>query len=169
MKKGWQSYRDKGFKVPDAYFDTFALHLKEEQQLRALNESKKEDFCVPSGYFEAVDVRIKAHANSTKVIALWWSDPRILSGSLAVVAAAMVLLLLLWNPTAPQTNLKNISSTALNEYLEEQDIQEFLTYEELEKIEENTSIFQSISLTDDLIFEMIDNQVLEDELKHIPN
>lgn len=169
MKENWQSYSDKGFKVPDAYFENFASRLKEEQQLRALNASKKKGFSVPPNYFETVDARIKEHGKTKNVIALWWSDPRVLSGSLAAVAAALVVLLLLWNPKAPQTDLKNISSTALNAYFEEQDIQEFLTYEELEKIEENTSIFQSISLSDELIFEMIDNKVLEDELEHNPN
>lgn len=169
MKKDWQSNSDSGFKVPDAYFDTFASHLKEEQQLRALNGSKKEGFSVPSGYFETVDARIKKHGNTTKVIALRWSGPRVLTGSLAAVAAALVLLLLLWNPAAPQTNFENISSTALIDYFEEQDIQEFLTYEELGKIEENTSIFESISLTDEVIFEMIDTQVLEHNLEFVPN
>jgi hypothetical protein len=165
MNKNWQSYSDNGFKVPDAYFDTFASHLKEELQLRTLDESKKKGFSVPSGYFETVDVRIKEYGKTTKVIALWWSDPRVLTGSLAAVAAALVFLLLLWNPAGPQNNFENISSTALNDYFEEQDIQEFLSYEELGKIEENTSIFHSMTLTDEMILEMIDNQVLEDNLE----
>jgi hypothetical protein len=169
MKKNWQSYSDNGFKVPEAYFDTFASHLKDEQQLRALDGLKKEGFRVPPNYFETVDVRIREHKKTAKVIPLWWSDSRALTASLSAVAAALVLLLLLWNPSSPQTNFTNISSTALNDYFEEQDIQEFLTYEELEKIEENTSIFESISLTDEVIFEMIDNQVLNDDLEHLPN
>ncbi len=168
MKKKWQSYSDNGFKVPDAYFDTFASHLKDRQQLQALNGSKNEGFQIPSDYFKTIELRIKEHTKTSKVITLWWSDPRAITASLTAIAAVLVLLLLLWNPTTPQTNFESISSTSLNDYFEERDIQEFLTYEELAKIEENTSIFESISLTDEVIFDMIDNQVLNDDLEQFP-
>ncbi|HEA30615.1 MAG TPA: hypothetical protein ENH91_11570 [Leeuwenhoekiella sp.] len=160
MKKNWESYSDSGFKVPETYFDTFEEHLKENLRLVDMAAHKEDGFSVPQGYFESLDTRIK----NKKVMILWPLNKRFITGALAAAAAALILVLFLWNPAPQENTFENLSASTLHDYLADEGIQEFMTEDDLTKIEDNNSIFQSFTMSDDLLFEMIDDQVLEDEL-----
>ena len=169
MKKNADSFFESGFKIPDTYFDTFETRLKEMQQLEALNPLKDDGFRTPQGYFEALDTRLQNPKNSGKVLTLWPLDRRVISAALAM-AAAILILLFLWNPEPGPANFDNISAAALNDYFEEEGIQDFITDEDLSKIEDNATIFQSFSMNEELFYYFIDDQVLEDELEPLyPN
>ncbi|WP_051908125.1 hypothetical protein [Flavimarina sp. Hel_I_48] len=162
MNKQEKDIKNGGFKIPQGYFNTFEERLMQNQMLSGISSTKENGFKVPPAYFENFDVRLEDKLEDKKVVKLWYQDRRAAACFLSAVAAVFIAFLFLWNPEKENT-LDNLSSTALSDYLIHEGIQELLSEEDLSTIEDNSTLFQSFTMSDDLLFEMIDEQLYDAE------
>lgn len=159
MKNEWNTHKKEGFTVPSGYFENVEEAIYTKMALEKSRTKNDDGFKVPEFYFEKFNVQ--KPDKKSKLFSLLPAQKTLVW---TAVAAVLALVFLLWNPLAPSTDpLKNISSSSLNTYFENEDIQEYLTEEELAKIENNTYIINPSSISDDLIFDVINKDILEEE------
>ncbi|WP_442845939.1 hypothetical protein [Leeuwenhoekiella sp. H156] len=148
------------FKLPENYFEQFEDRLYTELKFRELYPDNQDGFTVPDGYFDQVETSILAKTTrEPKVISL---NYRKFAAAVATIAALFALLFYAEKPNANDAGFEGLSLSSLENYLVEQDrIQDFFSDEELNSIEANTSFFDDDHLSDEVILEYVDQDVIE--------
>ncbi|MAW94655.1 MULTISPECIES: hypothetical protein [unclassified Leeuwenhoekiella] len=150
----------KDFKLPENYFEQFEKRLFTELKFQELYPDNKDGFSVPDGYFDKVETLILAKTTKEpRVITL---NYRRFAAAVATIAALFALLFYAVKPNANDAGFEGLSLSNLENYLIEQDrIQDFFSVEELNTIEANTSFFDEDHLSDEVILEYVDQDVIE--------
>ena len=159
-----KKHKEKVFQTPQNYFEDFEKRLHTELKFQELFPVKGDGFTVPDGYFEEVELRlIKNTAATSKVIK---PNFKAFAAAVTTIAAVFALLFYAIKPNNYSTDFDSISLSNLENYLYDQDrFQDYLSYEELTHIEENTSIFDDETLSDDLIYDYVDQDIITNSLE----
>ena len=162
MKESWKNIKKEGYQVPSGYFDDFEKNLKEEILLQTILKKDQGGFTTPDGYFDNLDTQIKARLNQkNKIFTL---EKSIAIGIVMSIAALLVVALLVIIPGRRISNFDDLTFTSMEEYLSEDGIQDYISNQDLNEIEASTSFIDKSSVSDDLIFEYLDNTIIEDDI-----
>lgn len=162
MKESWKNIKKEGYQVPSGYFDDFEKNLKEEILLQKILKKDQGGFTTPDGYFDNLDTQIKARLNQkNKIFTL---EKSIAIGIVMSIAALLVVALLVIIPGRRISNFDDLTFTSMEEYLSEDGIQDYISNQDLNEIEASTSFIDKSSVSDDLIFEYLDNTIIEDDI-----
>ncbi len=153
------THNDK-LQVPENYFEEFENRLYAELEFQKLFPVKLDGFIVPEGYFENLDAEIRKRVLAQpKVIQL---NYRKIATTAVSIAAALALLFYVIKPTPETQDFEGLSISNLESYLLEQErIQDLFSDEELNTIEANTSFFDEDQISEELIYEYVDQDVIE--------
>ena len=163
MKENWKNIKDEGFKVPSGYFDNFEKNLKDEIFLQNILKKDKGGFTTPKGYFEnlEIDLNNRLIKGQKRVFTL---EKSVAAGIAMSIAALLVLALYVVIPGRDISNFDDLTFTSMEEYLSEDGIQDYITNQDLNEIEASTSFIDNAAVSDDLIFEYLDNTIIEDDI-----
>lgn len=162
MKNIWKTYTKDEYQLPPDYFEEFEIHLKNEIKLRELESNSSGGYKVPKHYFKNL-TPAQFKPEKRKV---FWITPTFKAASWAAVAAILVLVFLVYKPsTTPTNTLENLSSSSLDAYFEDEGIQEYITMEDITKIENSTNFIKATAVSDDIIYDNINKEILEEELE----
>lgn len=162
MKESWKNIKKEGYQVPSGYFDDFEKNLKEEILLQKILKKDQGGFTTPDGYFDNLDTQINARLNQkNKIFTL---EKSIAIGIVMSIAALLVVALLVIIPGRRISNFDDLTFTSMEEYLSEDGIQDYISNQDLNEIEASTSFIDKSSVSDDLIFEYLDNTIIEDDI-----
>ena len=162
MKESWKNIKKEGYQVPSGYFDDFEKNLKEEILLQKILKKDQGGFTTPDGYFDNLDTQIKARLNQkNKIFTL---EKSIAIGIVMSIAALLVVAFLVIIPGRRISNFDDLTFTSMEEYLSEDGIQDYISNQDLNEIEASTSFIDKSSVSDDLIFEYLDNTIIEDDI-----
>ncbi|WP_416443149.1 hypothetical protein ACH3O9_00120 [Leeuwenhoekiella sp. A16] len=162
MKESWKNIKKEGYQVPSGYFDDFEKNLKEEILLQTILKKDQGGFTIPDGYFDNLDTQINARLKpKNKIFTL---EKSIAIGIVMSIAALLVVALLVIIPGRRISNFDDLTFTSMEEYLSEDGIQDYISNQDLNEIEASSSFIDKSSVSDDLIFEYLDNTIIEDDI-----
>ena len=155
---------EEAFQIPQNYFEDFEQRLQAELKFQQLFPTKGDGFTVPNGYFEEVELRlIKNAVTPSRVIN---HNFKAFTAAVVTIAAVIALLFYVVNPVNTNSDFDGLSLTNLENYLDDQDrLQDYSSYEELTSIEANTSFFDDQTLSDDVIYEYVDQDIIANSLE----
>ena len=155
--------KNKQFNVPLGYFESFEERLLIELKFQKLFPNNNDGFLVPEHYFSHVEQAI-LDQNKPQGKLVRYNFKTILS-SVAAIAAVLLVLFYVVNPIEKEMQFDSLSITSLESYFEEEDrIQDYFSAEELSTIQDNTSIFDDQSVSEDLIYEYVDQDIIQNTL-----
>tara|TARA_R110002020_G_scaffold431036_2_gene640860 strand:- start:210 stop:710 length:501 start_codon:yes stop_codon:yes gene_type:complete len=163
MKENWKDMKFDGFKIPDDYFDSFEERLQQEIKLQNLLPKDTSDFNMPKGYLDKFqnDILKKTVEQKSKVIPL---NQRKAFVILTGIAALFILMLYVIKPQSPVSSFDDLTFSGIEDYLGEDGIQDYLNQDDLNQIEESSSLFDTYTMSDDVILEYLENISIEEEI-----
>jgi len=137
--------KSNGFKIPKNYLEDFSVVISQTETPSALINQKDHGFKTPASYFENFKVEIPQQ--ETKVIPLYKKK---IFTAVASVAAVIVFIILIYknDQTSIISSNKNLSTLAIEKYLEQSDFD-----------------FEN----DEFYFNSNQNSTIQTELKNVDN
>lgn len=155
--------KNQQFNVPQGYFESFDERLMTELKFQQLFPNKSDGFTVPQDYFEQVESTI-IDQNKPQGKLIHYNFKTVI-GTAAAIAAVLLMLLYVINPIDKEMEFDSLSITSLESYFEDEDrLQDYFSNEELSFIEDNTSIFDDQVVTEDVLYEYVDQDIIQNSL-----
>lgn len=153
----------KQFDVPQGYFESFDERLMIELKFQQLFPKKSDGFTVPENYFDQVEKTI-IQLNKPQGKLVNYNFKTVI-GSIAAIAAVLLVLFYVVNPIDKEMEFDSLSITSLENFFEDEErLQDYFSAEELSTIENNTSIFDDQVVTDEIIYEYVDQDIIQSSL-----
>lgn len=169
MKTDLNKYKSKsGFKTPPNYMDDFEANLFEKMNLTASKTvSKSSGFQVPEGYFNNLEHQLSAKLESGerkgKLVSLFSKRQVYYAASIAAIFIVLFSVMPLKSPEA--NSLNNLNATALETYIQEEDLD--LNYNDISNLifEEGLIIesLDSYSYSDQAVLEYLNENIENSE------
>ncbi|MEH6656593.1 hypothetical protein [Leeuwenhoekiella marinoflava] len=151
------------FNVPQGYFESFDERLMTELKFQQLFPEKSDGFTVPENYFDQVEKTIIELSKPQGKLVNY--NFKTITGTAAAIAAVLLVLFSVVNPIDKEMEFDSLSITSLESYFEDEDrLQDYFSSEELNTIQNNTSIFDDQVVTDDIIYEYVDQEIIQSSL-----
>ena len=151
------------FTTPPNYLESVKQSILDNARIAKIDLDTTSGFTVPENYFKSLEqelLEIKSK-NKTQVIPL---KRKAIIYSISAVAAIFIALIWVVNPVDNTLDFNDITSAALEDYLESDDIQDYLTPNDVLEIEQNATFMNTYTLTEDVLLEHIEAQALEEAL-----
>lgn len=167
MKRKIPYQSKSGFKTPENYFEDLEARIMgavvQDNYLTDL-KNKKTGFNVPDAYFENLEIdvlaRVESNKESGKVISLFNTSKYYYAAAVAAVFIGVVSTLL-FNPVMDDLSIDAIELSALEDYIDEGNIN--LNYNEISAFmaEEGYSFdeFNTSGLSDDEVFDYLNENI----------
>ncbi|RXG23687.1 hypothetical protein [Leeuwenhoekiella aequorea] len=148
------------FNIPSDYFKSFDDRLFTELKFQELFPNKVDVFTVPENYFEDVSLKIiEQNKPQGKLISY---DFKMFAKAFVALAAVVVLLFYVINPVGTPEDFDSLSVSSIESYLIDQDqLPYYFSDEDLSNIEDNTSIFDQQLDSEEVIYDYIDQDIIE--------
>lgn len=151
------------FNIPLGYFESFENRMLTELKFQELFPNKNDGFSVPAQYFEKVE-QVILNQNKPKGKLVEYNFKTI-AATVAAIAAVLLVLFNVVNPIEKEMQFDSLSITSLENYFEEEErVQDYLSAEELSTIENSTSIFDNETVSEELIYEYVDQDIVQSSL-----
>ena len=136
------------FNIPSDYFKSFDDRLFTELKFQELFPNKVDVFTVPENYFEDVTLKIiEQNKPQGKLISY---DFKTFAKAFVALAAVVVLLFYVINPVGTPEDL-----------IDQDQLPYYFSDEDLSNIEDNTSIFDQQLDSEEVIYDYIDQDIIE--------
>jgi len=165
MKKKLEDIKKNGFKAPKSYFDTLETTIFDK--IISENFPNEDGFTAPENHLDTVEEKVLANlAHENKTIKIINFNTILFKRILPIaVAASLLLFIFIKNNTNSNTIEKNYLTSTEIEYLIENDLLTFNTYEITEAFSdvelENQHIFDDQEMLDYLNGTDIEDLILE--------
>ena len=148
------------FNIPEGYFASFEERLYTELKFQELYPVKVNPFRVPAGYFEEVETRIN-NQNKPKGKLIKY-DFKTVTKVVITIAAAVALLFYVVKPFDTSVDFDSLSISSIENYLIDQDqLPYYFSDEDLTTIEDNTSIFDEQYVSEEVIYDYVDQDIIQ--------